>query len=401
MALNKLDYNERSSDSNTDIGEVLLEIQEKEDTNPDPLPEQLNAIEFLHNNQSAIKNSLFEYCKNHVYPKYEELMPREEFIDCYPPLNKISDLNKLLALGYISINLESKNEYSYIIMIFKTCLDFEHGISITIHKDKCIGCSEDLDYDDIYSDGGKIQNLKDSYIETQVCYEGIYSPNKYGILKSWQIYSAENTFKELLESNSNDKIKSLVEKSNWNIHTKFSSCRYDLLNLACENLNEEIANYLIGKGSDIDSINCWDQTGFFDEVERFSDARWQSDCHKEWDKDAYQKYKNEEKGILNIIEIYLLLGANPNSCNKNGHNYIEILQKKHGKIFLIESGVLREIEARISEATGGDNISEMKNRLGDLLSEYDTYIKSLEEAQLKPQKNIPKMKWYQKIFKRS
>ncbi|MFT5265947.1 MAG: hypothetical protein ACI8YQ_004705, partial [Polaribacter sp.] len=118
--------NKRSQSDLEKANQPLFEIgiQDEFNENPDPEEYQINTINWLmdSNNQKAILSSLLDYCKNTIYPHYKTFMWESEYPDCYPQLNEIGDLSKLLSIWSVSINKIEKEGFAYYTFNCESCL---------------------------------------------------------------------------------------------------------------------------------------------------------------------------------------------------------------------------------------------------------------------------------------
>ena len=339
-------------------GLFKVQITDFTDNNPDPFTEQINAVNFLINNQIKILKSLLNYIKNEIYPKYKTFISQDEYPDSYPELNTIDDLFNLLAINEVFINTESKESSAYIVFSFNSCLDYEHGLCITMHENRCIDWCEmgNLDNEKILLDGGRTDVSKTNFDDAQVNYDGVFSPNKkFNNLKPWQVDFAEDTFKKLLKSKESAKIIELIDKANWTVETKFPLSYVDLTYLSCNYLNKDVAEYLIKKGANIDSLNYWCETGLLFNIKNFADSKWQASSYKENNLEKFNLYENQANSYIPKIKLFLELGANPESCNIYKESYKQILIKKWREDFLISSGIIENIESFLKIDTNNSN----------------------------------------------
>ena len=168
-----------------------LEIFDIRNENPDPETFQINAINYLENtnNQKQILTSLLIYCRDIIYPHYKEFMWEKEYPECYPKLENEKDLHKLLGINRIIIKRIDKDEFAYYILDCSSCLDYEHGIKITLYKDNVIDHGEDWDDQKVCEHKGidYLTYHKKSVEEFNKRDLVLTEPNpKYGKLKPYQ-----------------------------------------------------------------------------------------------------------------------------------------------------------------------------------------------------------------------
>ena len=129
------------------IGFIQFEIFDEFNDNPDPENYQINTINYLLDvdRQINVLTSLLEYSKNTIYPHYKTFMWESEYPECYPDLDDINDLKKLFTINRILIKRIQHEDFAYYVFDCSSCLDHEHGITITFYKDKVIDHGEDWD----------------------------------------------------------------------------------------------------------------------------------------------------------------------------------------------------------------------------------------------------------------
>jgi len=187
--LNNPEYTRGSEKSNK--GLFKFEIFDEFNSNPDPENYQINTINFLLNpdNQSKILTSLINYSREIIYPHYKTFMWESEHPDCYPKLDNVEDINKLYGINRIVIKRIGHDGFAYYILDCSSCLDYEHGITVTFYKDTVIDHGENWDDKKVCEHKGIDYN---SYYEKEVKdfnqREAILTKphEKYGKLKPWQ-----------------------------------------------------------------------------------------------------------------------------------------------------------------------------------------------------------------------
>jgi len=187
--LNNSEYTRGSK--NPSEGLFKFEIFDEFNSNPDPENYQINTINFLLNpdNQSKVLTSLLKYSRDIIYPHYKTFMWESEYPECYPQLTKVEDLNKLYGINRIVIKRIGHEDFAYYIFDCSSCLDYEHGITVTLYKDTVIDHGEDWDDKKVCEHKGIDYNsyhekaVKD-YNHREVI---LTKPHeKYGKLKPWQ-----------------------------------------------------------------------------------------------------------------------------------------------------------------------------------------------------------------------
>ncbi len=168
-----------------------FEIFDEFNSNPDPENYQLNTINFLLNpdNQSKVLTSLWKYSRDIIYPHYKTFIWESEYPECYPQLTKVEDLNKLYGIDRIVIKRIGHEDFAYYIFNCSSCLDYEHGITVTLYKDIVIDHGEEwddkkvcehkgIDYNSYHEKAVKEFNRREVFLTKP--------HEKYGKLKPWQ-----------------------------------------------------------------------------------------------------------------------------------------------------------------------------------------------------------------------
>lgn len=187
--LNHMDYNVDVEKVNQGFFEV--EIVDEHNNTPDPEEYQYNTVNWLLDplHQKAILNKLFLHCKEIIYPQYKKILWESDYPECYPKLNNIKDLKKLLGISRIKIESIEKDNFAYFILDFKSCLDYEHGIQTVFYMDTIIDHGEDIDYKKIFKHRGDDPELEYNKLVEKLNRRTLTMqlPHpKYGKLKPWQ-----------------------------------------------------------------------------------------------------------------------------------------------------------------------------------------------------------------------
>jgi hypothetical protein len=113
------------------------------------IPHEVQKIAFNYfiDNQERILNALcdavFEYCQEHL-KKYKEL-------DCnsifgIAQFETVDDVKTIISIDAITILEEEKDNFSYVGFGCGCSWDEEHGLRVTMHKDKVISVDDDSSY---------------------------------------------------------------------------------------------------------------------------------------------------------------------------------------------------------------------------------------------------------------
>lgn len=182
----------RSHRERLNSGLIPVRIYDEETDEPDPREEQIRCIDWIIDNQTRIRHRLFLAIKDEVFPYYLKLW-QDDPNDAhrYPRLRSQDDLSDAIGMDSIGIHFDHKENISYYTMYFSFCSDEEHGLAITLHKDRLIdfGSIGDMDNRKVIEDIGLNY---DHWLDERLARKGkevlqLHSPNKkYGKLKPWQ-----------------------------------------------------------------------------------------------------------------------------------------------------------------------------------------------------------------------
>jgi hypothetical protein len=229
-------------------GLVSILIEDVRDFNPDPLHEQINTIDWITDNQVAIKLSLYDYVKNTIIPYYFEHWNDDKSEYRYPKLNSIDDLNKAIGLRSITIHKFHKENQSFYTLYFAFSTDEEHGLAITLHKTSLISFNAigDQDYKGIIEDLGlNYETWEQDYFKSQSEKELIYHKpiQKYNKLKPWQIEENDYYPYGLFHNKRDDELIDFLENEDISVDGDLVS----FLELAIRTDREPIVQYCLTK----------------------------------------------------------------------------------------------------------------------------------------------------------
>jgi len=171
---------------------VPVTIYDEHTENPDPIPEQISAIDWIVDNQNEILKTVFNDLINIVWPHYIKIWKNDSENEySYPKISNYQELDKALGIDSIGIHCDKADGISYYSMFFSFCTDEEHGLALIYHKNRLIdfGGIGDVDNKKILEDQGISfddwfdirMKLKEKKILK------LYTPHpKYGKLKPWQ-----------------------------------------------------------------------------------------------------------------------------------------------------------------------------------------------------------------------
>lgn len=177
-------------------GKVPFLIWDERTMNPDPLEEQINALNFILKNEEKVYKSLFNSLKEVIIPdakKYYDLENEDEEIiqNWFPKINSIDDMKEIVGIYEIQIEMQHKNGIAWTSFLFDFSADQEHGLKMTFEGDNFLNFSD--------SDGNTLKEIMtkhdyQKYQESLVInypYQIFKPDSKYGVLKPWQAYANE------------------------------------------------------------------------------------------------------------------------------------------------------------------------------------------------------------------
>jgi hypothetical protein len=209
-----------------------------------PEIEQINAINFIIQNQENLIKVIFKTLSNELIPSYKEVIGENK--DIFIPLKEITDLKNFLGIASISIFNRFKDDYAYILMNFNSFrCDPEHGINLVFHKDRFIGTHED--FKEAYEDLGL--NYEDVLLEMSLENQKKFENKDYNFydhgfneysLKPWKKKENRIYPYRLLQTDQPDKFIDFMAKKGNNLGYDLSS----LLKIAEDKGFNEVAEYL-------------------------------------------------------------------------------------------------------------------------------------------------------------
>lgn len=170
-------------------GFIGVTIEDAHTSDPDPLPEQVQAIHWLQQNEAAVLQTLFVSLRDVIYPYYKALMDADG--ERFPPLETIADLKRAIGVPAVEISTWHREGLAYMSLSAKFSADAEHGLCFILHGNRLVDygdvggvdsrrVAEDCGVD--YESFLDRENQRDLERELQ-----LYTPHpKYGKLKPWQ-----------------------------------------------------------------------------------------------------------------------------------------------------------------------------------------------------------------------
>lgn len=316
-----------------DNGIFTLQILDVRNENPDPEPYQINAINYLldTSNQKQILKSLLHYSRDIIYPHYKQFMWEEEYPDSYPRLETEKDLYHLLGVNSVIIKTIEKDDFAYFIFTCNSCLDYEHGITITLYKNEVIDHGEDWDDQKVCAHKGIDYKTYEDHATKEFNKRDrvLTSPHpKYEKLKPWQeeqndyypfgLYhdgQFDRLISEIEDGTIKDKDRAMLrlfplsiyhekERITQYLIPKFGPGQHSAFKYALQKDRYDLMNRLITQGYDINQLVAQDSV--------FYDCIWE--IVKSMEKN--QEYDH----IIKRFEFLLQNGLNPLLEDKFGRN---------------------------------------------------------------------------------
>ncbi len=131
---------------------------------------QENAFTYFVENNEKVLNALCNGIIEH-YPKMMEMYKVEEYNEQFgfPELKSIDDVKNIISIGRIEVLGEEKDNSGYLGFACGCSWDEEHGVRITMHKDRVVSVDGDSTYyayEEILKDKLKEEEWK-NYIESR------------------------------------------------------------------------------------------------------------------------------------------------------------------------------------------------------------------------------------------
>ncbi len=243
------------SSSELSNGTILLTINDDLTENPDPYPEQLEAINFILRNPGKLKDSM----RNGIDKIYEDLKTQygyqeedEEHNKWFPNITKIEDYDKVFGVANIFVQIPSKNGLSYVGIECGCSWDDEHGLGFLFHGDKLIkiGTADEAFSWEAYRDNGTIEEVKASNKIIRVPKKHVPHP-KYGLLKPIQKSANESFEIDLIRGGFSQIFINNCSKGEININGSWKSHDQTYFETAIASKNFKIINYLLEQDVEI------------------------------------------------------------------------------------------------------------------------------------------------------
>lgn len=180
-------------------GRLSVDLSDLLNEDPDPLPEQVAAVNYILQNHNSIARNICEK----VYEEYPELI---KIYDELPEISSADDIKKHIRISQIRVNTRFKNGISFTDFYGNCVWDQEHGLCFGVHGSKVFfmgGAGDGYGTDD------------DAVSQAMHVHEKrkpkIYLPHpKYGKLKPSQVFSNRYYELELIRGFYNEDFKELI-----------------------------------------------------------------------------------------------------------------------------------------------------------------------------------------------
>jgi hypothetical protein len=256
-------YGSIDSDKKSD-GVVRIVISDELNDDPDPAPEQINAINYILENQEAIVKNILQK----IYEEYPALKniygSTEEEDEFFPALNSPEDLKRCIGFHTLFVLLPHKDGIAYIGFEGGCTWDDEHGIGLVLHKDRVISfgaADEAFSSWKAWEDNGTLEERRRRQNELNGDRSKLprpikYLPHpKYGKLKPSQEDANKGYEYHLIERGYNEEFISLIESGQRTVNDDTGWISMTFLERACQFQNKTIIRYILSKNP-ISIKNC-------------------------------------------------------------------------------------------------------------------------------------------------
>lgn len=206
---------------------VQFRIEDAQNDNDIPEESQLNAINYIINNEQEIYQNIYKCLVGIIYPYYSDLF--EENIQEFAPLEKIEDLPNVLGLVQIQINLMSKNGMAWSTYMFEWKGEKEHGLSILFEGAKYLkhDGAGDMWYDGLIPEK-ELKELSKEWNKQMP--KELYYPNpKLRSYKPWHLEQSKNYLVDLLKENKFQEFETIVSENIFDKNQRFPEDGYPII----------------------------------------------------------------------------------------------------------------------------------------------------------------------------
>jgi len=225
---------------------VDVNIKDELNDDPDPLPEQIAAINYVLQNQEAILHTML----GRLFEDYEGIRADYGYDDeLLPPIDKPEDLLQSIEFGALYVLLAHRDGVAYVGFEGYCSWDEEHGIGIMMHKDRLVhwgGADEAFSSWRARQDNGAA--AAHSQRTRQESAPRRYAPHpKYGTLKPSQEEANLGYEYHLIERGYSDEFIALIESGAMSVDHLTGYLSMTFLERACQCNNEKVVRYILSK----------------------------------------------------------------------------------------------------------------------------------------------------------
>jgi len=231
-------------DENNHLVEVIIEDELNDD--PDPLPEQVAAINYVLQNQQAIVQAML----NRLYKDYPTIIEEYDYDERQvPPVDKPEDLLQRISFGAMHVLLVHRDGVAYVGFEGYCRWDQEHGIGFMMHKDRLVhwgGADEAFSSWRARHDNGTAAAYASGHKKLPAPRR--YAPHpKYGKLKPSQEEANRGYEYHLIERGYSDEFIALIESGAMSVDHLTGYLNMTFLERACQCNNERVVRYILSK----------------------------------------------------------------------------------------------------------------------------------------------------------
>jgi hypothetical protein len=226
-------------------GTLSVDIYDLLNEDPEPLPEQVAAINYLLEHHETIASNICD----HVFKEYPELI---KIYDELPPADSADDIKKHIRVNHVHILTRFKNGISFMDLSASCAWDEEHGLGFGMHQSQIIfmgGIGDGYSVDE--DEASRAVNLHHKQKPQ------IYFPHpKYGKLKPSQ-QSANRYYElDLIRGSYNEEFKALITSGKRDVNYVDPSWGFfgTFIAWAIQYNNQELVEFLIARNARLDHI---------------------------------------------------------------------------------------------------------------------------------------------------
>lgn len=232
---------------------VRVYIKDKLDEDPEPLKEQIEAINYITDNPEKIRIAILKAVEE-FYPIIKDSLGYDENdeddIIFFPKIESLEGYSKVFGVGNVFIHIPHKENVAYVGLECWCSWDDEHGMGILFHKDRLVAIDQaDQAFNPwkAYLDNGTDEEFKKNQKNPLIPLK--YKPHpKFNKLKPSQKAENDNFEYLLIAHSHNQKFKELTEKGEININGKNISKVNSFFEQACQSNNMELVRYMFERG---------------------------------------------------------------------------------------------------------------------------------------------------------